>query len=71
VFTAEDFEILNHDCPVLKLSDMLVDKKVTEDNVESLKEALEYLELHEERLRGLRQNIIRKLREYDFQSLMF
>ena len=68
MFTAKDFEILSHECPALRLSDMLVDKEVTEDNVEDLKEALDYLKLHEDRLRALRQNIIKKLREYDFKT---
>jgi hypothetical protein len=71
MFTAKDFDILNQECPALRLSDMLVDKEVTEDNVEKLKEALGDLKLHEDRLRALRQKIIKKLRDYDFQRLKF
>jgi hypothetical protein len=60
MFTSEDFEILNYDCPTLKLSKKLVGKEVTEDNVEKLKEVLDYLELHKERLR-----------DYNLLGLMF
>ena len=35
-----------------------------------VKEALDYLERHEEGLRVLRQNIVKKLRDYNLQSLM-
>ena len=57
-------EILNQDCPVRKLSQLISETKVSEINASEFRKIVDLLEIHEEEIRQLRQTARLKMREY-------
>lgn len=56
--------ILDKECPMNRLREIANTVKISDENISSINEAINYLEMHEAEIRGVRQLLMLKVKDY-------